>query len=160
MTRVAFGRPAQGGEPNYQTKVFDVEIDTVLGLLRLPPGKLTLMRCMLPDWSKRRVVRIGSCCHSPPCRRINEIRSHLITAFARSVQSFHHFVRLNSEARSGIQLWKAFTSHYNGVGLLSTLGQSDSSVWIRSTRPQVGDAMPSGGAWLQLQWAGELLGWG
>ena len=68
---------------------------------------------------------------------------------------------MNSEARSDIQWWQAFACRWNGVGLLSALGQSIPSVWIRSDASGGwGCSSLCGGAWLQLQWAGELSGLG
>ena len=101
---------------------------------------------------------------SPPCRHGGESRSHFLRRLidlSKVPKALHHFVRLNSEARSDIQWWQAFACRWNGVGLLSALGQSIPSVWIRSDASGGwGCGALCGGAWLQLHWAGELSGLG
>ena len=154
--------------PTTKLTFLGIEIDTILGLLRLPADKLTRLRGMLTEWSKRRgctkrelLSLIGSLHHAATVVKPGRIFLRRLIDLSKVPKALHHFVRLNSEARSDIQWWQAFACRWNGVGLLSALGQSTPSVWIRSDASGGwGCGAFCGDAWLQLQWAGELSGLG
>ena len=121
--------------PTTKLTFLGIEIDTVLSLLRLPADKLTRLRGMLTEWSKwwgctkRELLSlIGSLHHAATVVKPGRIFLRRLIDLSKVPKALHHFVRLNPEARSDIQWWQAFACRWNGVGLLSELGQSIPSV--------------------------------
>lgn len=141
-----------------------IEIDTMTGQLRLPGDKLARLNEVLSVWSERRCCTkrellslIGTLHHAAVVVRPGRVFLRRLIDLSMIPKGLHHFVRLNSEARSDILWWKSFAERWNGVGMLESLGYLQPSTGVRS------DASGRWGCgavyqqeWLQLRWSPKL----
>ena len=142
-----------------------IEIDTSLGILRLPAEKLARLQRQLRTWAPRKVCRrhqleslVGTLQHANRVVRPGRsfTRRMIDLLCIRGVRSSHHHIRLNQEFQADLQWWRAFASHWNGV-----------SVFPPARRPAfevTSDASGNWGcgawsqeSWLQYQWPHEAL---
>ena len=147
--------------PTTSLTFLGIEIDTVKGQLRLPADKLGRLKDMLASWVTRRsctkrglLSLIGYLHHAAAVVKPGRVFLRRLIDLSKIPEKLHHFVRLNKEALSDIQWWKAFVGRWNGIGLLSARGQVQPSVVVQS------DASGRWGCgavwrdqWIQRQWS-------
>ena len=131
-----------------------IEIDTILGILRLPAEKLQRLNTTVVELLHRKsCIRkeleslVGTLQHA--CKVIRPGRFFLRRAIAlitTTKQPFHH-IRLNQDFRSDLLWWRTFASHWNGAALI---------IDPNSRHPVVVTSDASGfwgcGAWCECQW--------
>ena len=136
-------------------------INSVRRELRLPPEKLDRLCCQLRGWlqrkrcTKRELLSIaGQLQHS--AMAVWPGRTFLRRLFDLStiVEKPNHHISLNKAARSDLMWWNEFLTDWNGVSLLSVLGEHEPSVILTS------DASGNWGCgaywdswWFQLPWS-------
>ena len=111
--------------PTERLTFLGIEIDTRLGILRLPDDKLQRVRHSLDEWESRRACTkreleslIGTLQHA--CQVVRPGRSFLrrMIDLARIPKRPHHFVRLNQDFRADLRWWRAFLVWWNGRSLI------------------------------------------
>ena len=144
--------------PSHCITFLGIEIDTVAGVLRLPPDKLIRLRKALQQWSSRRACErreleslIGTLQHA--CRVIKPGRSFLrqMIDLLRIPRRSHHHVRLNKHFRADLQWWRVFSSHWNGVAVFPPRAPPDFDV-TSDASGQWGCGAWSQNSWFQFQW--------
>ena len=102
-----------------------IEIDTVLGQLRLPADKLDRLRLLLREWDGKKACSrkeleslIGLLNHA--CKVVRSGRSFLrrMIDLLHVVQPSQRWIRLNGGFRSDLTWWNTFVSEWNGVSFL------------------------------------------
>ena len=138
-----------------------IELDTLNGILRLPPVKLTLLRHEIIAWSakkscsKRELLSLigqlqHACCVVKPGRSFLRRMIQLSTV----AKELHHHIRLNTGFRSDLKWWSCFLTSWNGIGMMSCLGVHHYSATITSDASGSWGcgAFNSQGAWFQFSW--------
>ena len=138
-----------------------IEIDTVLGVLRLPAEKLSRFKSTVTQWvgkrtcTKRELLSlIGQLQHASVVVRPGRPFLRRMINLSKSVGKLTHHVRINHQARSDIMWWNVFLETWNGVSLLSMAGRREPDTSFAS------DASGSWGCgaywahtWFQLAWS-------
>ena len=102
-----------------------MELDSVKQEVRLPEGKLAELRSTLRSWRGMKSCRkrdllsvIGVLSHA--CKAVRAGRSFLrrLIDLSTTVRRLDRRVRLNVSARSDIEWWWQFSSHWNGVAMM------------------------------------------
>ena len=130
-----------------------IEIDTRVGVLRLPQEKLRRVRMALARWSNRKSCTrreleslIGTLQHA--CRVVRPGRSFLrrMIDLLTIPKKPHHHVRLNAQFQADVGWWKAFVVQWNGVAIIPS--RAPPSVVVTSDA----SGQWGCGAWVQREW--------
>ena len=138
-----------------------IEIDTRLGVLRLPAEKLSRFKSTVAQWvekktcTKRELLSlIGQLQHASAVVRPGRPFMRRMIDLSKSVSKLTHHIRMNCQARSDIMWWHVFLETWNGVSLLSMAGRREPDASFAS------DASGSWGCgaywahtWFQLAWS-------
>ena len=142
-----------------------IEIDTVVGEVRLPQAKLVALCQALEEWQdkkrckKRDLLSIaGKLQHASSVVRSGRTFVRRLFDLSTRVSKPDHHVKLNTGARSDLVWWLEFKSGWNGISLLSSLGQ------LVPTSTLTSDASGTWGCgafweskWFQLAWERDPL---
>ena len=146
--------------PTPRLTFLGIEMDTEAGVLRLPAEKLSRLKGLLAQWSRRRSCRrqqleslVGTLQHAArvvkPGRTF--LRRMIDLLRTPGATKPHHHIRLNREFRADLQWWRTFAVHWNGVAMFpcvitpTSAATSDASgAW--------GCGAWSGSSWFQLEW--------
>ena len=122
-----------------------IEIDTRLGMLRLPAEKLSRFKFTVAQWvekktcTKRELLSlIGQLQHASAVVRPGRPFMRQIIDLSKSVSKLTHHIRTNCRARSDIMWWHIFLETWNGVSLLSMAGRRE---------PDASFASDASGSW-------------
>ena len=131
----------------------------------LPAEKLERLRVELGKWRGEKACRkrdllslIGVLSHA--CKAVRAGRSFLRRLIDLSTVAKHldHFIRFSRDARSDVEWWYQFSTLWNGVSMMRSVGASPISVTLTS------DAFGSWGCgafygphWFMLQWSESYL---
>ena len=130
--------------------------------LRLPVDKLSRLQCMVSQWSHRKsctkrelLSLIGHLSHA--CKVIKPGRPFLrrLIELSTIAKELHHHVRLNLATRSDLHWWKLFLSHWNGVGLISSLAKTPPEVTVTSDASGLwgcGAICNTSHQWFSVEW--------
>ncbi len=138
-----------------------IEIDTTVGVLRLPREKLTRLHQELRKWSHRRSCRrrqleslIATLQHA--CRVVRPGRSFLRRMIALLCHSYrpYHRIRLNRHFRADLLWWRTFVSTWNGVYVFPPTAATHLS-FASDASGHWGCGAWSGTDWLQYRWPPE-----
>lgn len=138
-----------------------IVIDTVRGELSLPLEKLTRLRQSVQEWlrkkkcTKRELLSIaGQLQHAATVVRPGRTFLRRLFDLSATVAKPDYHIRLNAGVRSDLAWWHEFLEQWNGVSLLTSLGEDIPSVVLTS------DASGSWGCgafwntrWFQFAWA-------
>ena len=149
--------PEKTEGPGQEISFLGITIDTTVGQLRLPPGKLSRLHTLIQKWSSRKRCRkrqllslIGHLTRAatvvPPGR---PFLRRMIESSKRATKP-HHFLRLDRGFHSDLAWWVLFLHRWNGVSLMR--GQSPDVVVTSDASGSWGCGAFSGAQWLQLQW--------
>ena len=136
-----------------------IQIDTQLGILRLPEEKLQRLLQMTTAWLKRKACTrreleslIGSLQHA--FKVVRPGRSFLRQAISllSVAKRPHHHIRLNQEFRSDIMWWAAFARQWNGTSLLTKVDPTHQIAVTSDASGSWGCGAWWGTKWFQLQW--------
>ena len=138
-----------------------IELDTLAGVVRLPPEKLLRLRTLIIQWKERKSCNkrellslIGQLQHA--CRVVRPGRTFLrrMIDLSTVAKELHHHIRLNAAFRSDLQWWALFLEGWNGVSLLASVVAHAPSVTL--TTDASGSwgcgAFISTGQWFQFPW--------
>ena len=144
--------------PSHCITFLEIEIDTVAGVLQLPPDKLIRLQKALQQWSSRRACErreleslIGTLQHA--CWVIKPGRSFLrqMIDLLHIPRRPHQHMRLNKHFRGDQQWWRVFASHWNGVAVFPPRAPPDFDV-ISDASGQWECGAWSQSSWFQPQW--------
>ena len=137
-----------------------IELDTQVGVMRLPADKLSRLKDLLAHWSLRKSCRrqqleslIGTLQHA--CRVVKPGRAFLRRAIDLlrnpGATKGHHHLRLNREFRADLQWWNTFAVRWNGVSMFPCPPRPAFSA-TSDASGSWGCGAWSGSSWFQLEW--------
>ena len=136
-------------------------IDTVRGELRLPQYKLDRLREQIGEWlqkkrcTKKELLSIaGQLQHAATVVWPGRIFVRRLFDLSATVKKNSHHVSLNQGARSDLAWWHDFLVEWNGVSMLSALGDQEPDVTLTSDASGTwGCGAYWGSKWFQLAWS-------
>ena len=137
-----------------------IVIDTVKGELRLPVQKLERLQRQLGGWltrkkcTQRELLSIaGQLQHAAKVVWPGRVFLRRIFDLSATVRKPHHRIKLNKGARSDLAWWFEFLAQWNGVSLMSVLGDKPPEVTLTSDASgKWGCGAYWGSEWFQLEW--------
>ena len=141
-----------------------IEIDTLMGELRLPADKLHNLQQVLQSWmqssnpsapkhtgTKRELLALIGLLHhaSKVVQPGRAFIRNLINA-STTVTALDHHVSLRADARADVAWWNTFLSVWNGVSLMSP--SSSAATIISDASGSWGCGAVCDGRWFQLSW--------
>ena len=147
--------------PSTSLVFLGIVIDSVAGELRLPLEKLNRLRLLIQEWlgkkscKKRELLSVaGQLQHAATVVRPGRTFLRRLFDLSATVAKPDHHIRLNAGVRSDLAWWHEFLVQWNGISLLTVLGEVSPSVVLTS------DASGSWGCgaywstkWFQFAWA-------
>ena len=147
--------------PSTSLVFLGIVIDSVAGELRLPLEKLNRLRLLIQEWlgkkscKKRELLSVaGQLQHAATVVRPGRTFLRRLFDLSATVTKPDHHIRLNAGVRSDLAWWHEFVVQWNGISLLTVLGEVSPSVVLTS------DASGSWGCgaywstkWFQFAWA-------
>ena len=100
--------PSKSVGPATTLVFLGIEIDSVREELRLPEDKLMQLKEALSHWR-------GLLSHAAKVVKAGRTFLRRIIDLSTSASQLHHFIRLNTEARSDIEWWFRFISLWNRI---------------------------------------------
>ena len=130
-------------------------------MLRLPAEKLSRLKGLLAQWSRRQSCRrqqleslMGTLQHASrvvkPGRTF--LRRMIDLLRTPGATKPHHHIRLNREFRADLQWWQTFAVHWNGVAMFPCV-TTPTSAATSDASGAWGCGAWSGSSWFQLEWA-------
>ena len=139
-----------------------IEVDTMVGELRLPADKLHRLQAMLHEWGDRKACGrrqleslVGLLNHA--CKVVRSGRSFL----RRMLDLLHgvsghprypHPIRLNREFRSDLAWWQMFVAQWNGVSFLTPPPQLPEKEMASDASGLWGCGAWYDDRWFQIKW--------
>ena len=136
-------------------------IDTIRGELRLPQEKLDRLRAQIEEWlqkrkcTKQELLSIaGQLQHAATVVWPGRVFVRRLFDLSATVRKASHHVYLNLGARSDLAWWREFLAEWNGVSMLSALGDLQPSITLTSDASgSWGCGAYWGSYWFQLAWS-------
>ena len=113
--------------PAQQLTYLGIEIDSVTQVIRLPQEKLRKLKNLVVEWRSRKKAKkrdllslIGFLAFA--CKVVKPGRMFLrrLIDLSTTVQSLHHYVTLDAEAKADLKWWDDFLPQWNGVELIQS----------------------------------------
>lgn len=146
--------------PSTSLVFLGIEIDTVSGVLRLPPEKVSELSMLIKAWLPRRSCTkqelqslVGKFQHA--CKVVASGRTFLRRMFEllSVAHQQHHHIRLSKGFKSDLVWWSTFLQAWNGTSYLASLCPTPPSVHVFTDASGLfGCGAVWGSEWLQLQW--------
>ena len=166
-TCAELGVPLAAGKlegPSSCLTFLGIEMDTVCGVLRLPPEKLARLKEEARSWASKRPCRrrqleslIGLLHHA--CQVVRPGRTFLRRMIdllkTPSATKGHHHIRLNAGFRADLGWWNAFVERWNGVSILPDRERLGAVVVTSDASGGWGCGAWSESEWFQWQWTEE-----
>ena len=136
-----------------------IEIDTISMTVRLPADKLAKLKSLVSDWVGRRKCQkrdllslIGFLAFA--CKVIKPGRMFLrrLIDLASSVDSLHHFIYLNAEARADLDWWVKFLPDWHGVAIIHPTPVTSVDLQLSTDASDLGFGCVYGSHWLFSPW--------
>ena len=142
--------PSKSVGPPTTLVFLGIEIDSVREELRLPEDKLMQLKEALSHWR-------GLLSHAAKVVKAGRTFLRRIIDLSTSASQLHHFIRLNTEARSDIEWWFRFISLWNGISMLPSHDAGSREILVFTDASGLwGFGAVWNQLWLQLEWAGIL----
>ena len=143
-----------------------IELDTVQGIMRLPPQKLQELQNLIGMWVEKKSCYkrdleslVGKLQHA--CKVVKPGRTFLRRMFEllRGVAEKYHHIRLSNAFRSDLRWWHTFLNAWNGKAMMRAQNQWSPAVKVfTDASGEVGCGALWGSHWLQLKWA-DMATW-
>ena len=146
-----------------QLTFLGIMVDTVLFQLRLPPEKVTRLKTLVEEWSRRRSCTrrklesfVGHLAHAATVIRPGRIFLRQLFCLLAGVHQPHHFVRLNAAIRADLQWWSHFLQVWNGMSFFPPPTPS-SHVYSDASGSYGCGAFVASCGWFKVQWPASWL---
>ena len=157
--------PAKCEGPTTRLIFLGYELDTILGVVRLPAEKLARTLALVKDWSSRRSCKrkqleslLGHLQHAATVVRPGRTFVRRLIELLSVARRKDRWVRLSATTRSDLVWWETFLQGWNGISMIPRFSlpgivvESDASgSWGCGAR--------WGSQWLQWQWVEEATHW-
>ena len=139
-----------------------IEVDTMVGELRLPTDKLQRLQATLQKWGDRKACGrrqleslVGLLNHA--CKVVRSGRSFLrrmldLLHTVPGHRRYPHPIRLNQDFRSDLAWWQAFATQWNGVSFLAPPAQLPEKEMASDASGLWGCGAWHEDRWFQLKW--------
>ena len=136
-----------------------IEIDTISMTVRLPADKLAKLKSLVGSWVNRRKCQkrdllslIGFLAFA--CKVVKPGRMFLrrLIDLAASVDSLHHFIYLNAEARADIEWWVKFLPDWHGVAIIHPTPITSIELQLSTDASDLGLGCVYGTHWVFSPW--------
>ena len=139
-----------------------IEIDTVSMTVRLPAEKLSKLKSMVLEWAGRRKCRkrdllslIGFLAFACKVVKPGRIFLRRLIDLASSVDSLHHYIYMNAEARADIDWWVRFLPDWHGVAIIHPTPITQVELQLSTDASNLGFGCVYGNHWLYASWVPE-----
>ena len=139
-----------------------IEIDTVSMTVRLPAEKLSKLKSMVLEWAGRRKCRkrdllslIGFLAFACKVVKPGRIFLRRLIDLASSVDSLHHYIYMNAEARADIDWWVRFLPDWHGVAIIHPTPVTQVELQLSTDASDLGFGCVYGNHWLYASWVPE-----
>ena len=136
-----------------------IEIDTVLGVVRLPADKLARAKALVEAWGTRRTAKkrellelIGFLSFAAKVVKPGRTFLRRLIDLSTTVDSLEHFVTMNADAREDVAWWAEFLPEWNGVEVFQELPVSSVDIGLFTDASDVGFGCVFGDRWCCGTW--------
>ena len=136
-----------------------IEIDTVLGVVRLPADKLARAKALVEAWGTRRTAKkrellelIGFLSFAAKVVKPGRTFLRRLIDLSTTVDSLEHFVTMNADAREDVAWWAEFLPEWNGVEVFQELPVSSVDMGLFTDASDVGFGCVFGDRWCCGTW--------
>ena len=143
-----------------------IEVDTVLGVARLPNDKLLRAQDLVKRWgSKRKATKrelmelIGFLSFAAKVVKPGRIFLRRLIDLSTTVVSMEHYVTLNEEARADVKWWQDFLPSWNGVEFLQGEPVSSDELELYTDASGLGFGCVYGNKWALGEWVDPWKGY-
>ena len=140
-----------------------IEIDTRLGIVRLPPDKMQELSHLLRFWvgrkkcTKRELLSlIGLLSFASKVVKPGRMFLRRLIDLSTRASRLHHHLSLDLEARADIQWWIDFLPSWNGVNFIQSDPVTSVSLRLFTDASNVGFGAVYGLEWFSLAWSPSL----
>ena len=136
-----------------------IEIDTVAMTVRLPADKLEKVKAIIHEWAGRRkctkrelLSLIGLLAFASKVVKPGRMFLRRLIDLSTSVDSLHHFIYLNLEARADILWWLRFLPEWNGMAIIHPTPITNIDLKLYTDASEVGFGCVYGTHWAYGSW--------
>ena len=136
-----------------------IEIDTVMGVARLPRDKLDRAQKLVAQWGGKRTATkrdllelIGFLGFASKVVKPGRTFVRRLIDLSTTVSSLDHFVTINAEAREDIRWWQEFLPLWNGVEVFQEAPVTSDSIELHTDASDLGFGGVYGRRWVLGEW--------